>query len=82
MDLLIAADLVDISDISSPEAVQDTPGPSKTQKTKKKKKTKKTVKVQDVDGSSIRTDSVTPNEEGNDEDLEEFNNNQKMKSKF
>jgi hypothetical protein len=32
-DLLVAADPTDISDISSPEAVQDTPGPSETQKT-------------------------------------------------
>jgi hypothetical protein len=71
MDLLIVADSVDISDINSPEAAQDTPGPSKTKKTKKTKETKKTEEVQYVDSHSVRTTSVTPDEEGNDEDLEE-----------
>jgi hypothetical protein len=65
---------MDISDISSLEAAQDTPGPSKMQKTKKTKKTKepkKTEEVQDVDSCSVRTASVTLDEEGNDEGLEE-----------
>jgi hypothetical protein len=35
VDLLVAADIADISDINSPEAAQDTPGPSKTKKMKK-----------------------------------------------
>jgi hypothetical protein len=73
-DLLIAANPVDISDITSPKAAQDTPGPSKTQKTTKTKKTKetnKTKEVQDVDSRSVRIASITLDEEGNDEDLEE-----------
>jgi hypothetical protein len=37
MKLLISADLVDISDIDSPEASQDRPGPNKMKKTKKTK---------------------------------------------
>jgi hypothetical protein len=64
-----------ISDISSPEATQDTPRPSKTQKTKKTKKTKEMKKIeefQDVDSHSVRTSFITPDEEGNDEYLEEF----------
>jgi hypothetical protein len=69
-DLLIAANPVDISYISSPEATQDTPRPSKTKKTKKTKEIKKTEEVQDVDSHSVRTASITPDEEGNDEDLE------------
>jgi hypothetical protein len=61
---------VDISDINSPEAAQDTPGPSKTQKTKKTKERKKIEEVQDVDSLSVRITSVTPDEEGNDKDIE------------
>jgi hypothetical protein len=34
-DLLIPADPVEISDIDSPEAAQDTPGPRKTKKTER-----------------------------------------------
>jgi hypothetical protein len=67
-NLLVAADLANILDISSLEAAQDTLGPSKMQKTKEMKKTEE---VQDVDSRSVRTASVTPDEEGNDEDLEE-----------
>jgi hypothetical protein len=70
-DLLIVADPADISDISIPKAGQDTPGPSNTKKTKKTKEMKKSEEVQDVDSRSVWTASVTPNEEGNDEDLEE-----------
>ena len=50
-----------MSDINIPETTQDTPGPSKT---KKAKMTKKTEEVQDVDSLSVRTTSITPNEEG------------------
>jgi hypothetical protein len=70
-DLLVPADPVDILDIDSPEAAQDTPGPSKTKKTKKTKEMKKNEEVQDVDSLSVRTASITPDQEGNDEDLEE-----------
>jgi hypothetical protein len=41
---------------------------------KKKKKTKekkKTEEVQDVDSYSVKTSSITPDQEGNNEDLEE-----------
>lgn len=62
---------MDISDISSLEIVQDTLEPSKTQKTKKTKEMKKTEEVQDVESLSVRTASVTPDQEGNDGDLEE-----------
>ena len=68
VNLLISADPIDMSDIDSPEAAQDTPGPSKTEKTKK---TKKDEEIQDVDSRSIRTASITPNQGGNGEDLEE-----------
>ena len=69
VDLLVAADPADISDISSPEVAQDTPGSSKMQKTKKTKEMKKTEEVQDVDSFSIRKTSIALDEEGNDEDL-------------
>jgi hypothetical protein len=71
MELLIPADPVDISDIDSPEAEQDTPGPSKMKKTKKTKETKKPKEVQDVDSYSVKTASITPDQEGNNDDLEE-----------
>jgi hypothetical protein len=67
-DLLVSADPTELSDIDSPEAAQDTPGPSKTKKTKK---TKKDEEIQDVDSRSVRTASITPEQGGNDEDLEE-----------
>jgi hypothetical protein len=68
VDLLVSADPTEMSDIDSPEAAQDTPGPSKTKKTKK---TKKDEEVQDVDSLSVRTTSITPDQGGNGEDLEE-----------
>jgi hypothetical protein len=71
VDLLVPADPVDISNIDSPEDTQDTPGPSKMKKTMKTKVTKKTEEVQDVDNYSIKIASVTPNQEGNNDDLEE-----------
>jgi hypothetical protein len=70
-DLLVPIDPVDISDIDSPEVAQDTPGPSKMKKTKKTKETKNPEEVQDVDGYSVKTASITPDQEGNNEDLEE-----------
>jgi hypothetical protein len=68
VDLLIPADPAEVSDIDSPEAAQNTPGPSKTKKTKQ---TKKDEDIQDVDNRSVRTTSVTPEQGGNGEDLEE-----------
>jgi hypothetical protein len=65
VDLLVAVDPTDISDINNLKAAQDTPGPSKTRKTKKPKE------VQDVDSRSVRMDSITPDQGGNGEDLEE-----------
>jgi hypothetical protein len=56
-DLLISADPADMSDIDSPEAAQNTPGPSKAKKTKK---IKKDEEIQDVDSRSVRTASTTP----------------------
>jgi hypothetical protein len=67
-DLLIPADPTEVSDIDSPEATQNTPGPSKTKKTKQ---TKKDEDIQDVDNRSVRTTSITPEQGGNGEDLEE-----------
>jgi hypothetical protein len=64
-NLLVAANPADISDINNPEVAQDTPRPSKT------KKIKKPEEVQDVDIRSVRTASVTPDQGGNGEDLEE-----------
>jgi hypothetical protein len=71
VDLLVPADPVDISDIDSPEATQDTSRPSKMKKTKKTKETKKLEEVQDVDSYSIKTTFISPNQEGNNDDLEE-----------
>jgi hypothetical protein len=71
MDLLVPADPTDISDIDSPEAAQDTPGPRKIKKTMKTKEIKKPEEVEDVDSYFAKTTSFTPNQEGNNEDLEE-----------
>jgi hypothetical protein len=54
-----------MSDIDSLRTVQDTPTPCKT---KKEKTMKKTKEVQDVDNLYVRTDSITPDEEGDDEE--------------
>jgi hypothetical protein len=59
-DLLVPTNPVDISDIDSPDAMQDTPGPSKMNKTKKTNETKKVEEVQDVDSYSVKTASITP----------------------
>jgi hypothetical protein len=56
VDLLIPANPAELSDVDSPEATQDTPGPSKT---------KKPEEVHDVDSPSVRTTSITL-EEGDD----------------
>ena len=67
-NLLIPANLAEVSYINSPEATQNTPGPSKTKKTKQ---TKKDEEIQDVDRRSVRTAFITPEQGGNGEDLEE-----------
>jgi hypothetical protein len=67
-DLLVSANPAKMSDIDSPEAAQDTPGPSKT---KKIKKTKKVEEVQDIDNLSARTTSISQEQGGDGEDLEE-----------
>ena len=61
VDLLVSADPAKILDIDNPEAVQDTPGPSRTKKTKEMKKPEE---VQDIDSRSVRTNSITLDEEG------------------
>jgi hypothetical protein len=68
VDLLISADPAEMSDIDNPEAAHDKPRPSKTKKTKKSKNDEE---IQDVDNRSIRTASITPEQGGNGEDLEE-----------
>jgi hypothetical protein len=70
-DLLVSADPIEMSNIDSPKTTQDTPGLSKT---KKEKMTKKTEEVQDVDNLSIRTTSITLDEEGDYEKGTEMNN--------
>jgi hypothetical protein len=62
---------MDILEIDSLEAAQDTPRPSKMKKTKKTKETKKPEEVQDVDSYSVKTASITHDQEGNNKDLEE-----------
>jgi hypothetical protein len=64
-DLLVSADPVEMSDIDSLGTTQDTPRLSKT---KKEKTTKKTEEVQDVDNLSVSMASITPDEEGDDEE--------------
>jgi hypothetical protein len=61
VDLLIPADPVEISDIDSPETAQDTPGPSKT---------KKTEEVQDLDSTSVKTASISPEQGGDGEEID------------
>jgi hypothetical protein len=65
VDLLVSTDPIEMSDIDNPKIAQDTPGLSKI---KKEKITKKTKEVQDVDNLSVRMASITPYEEGDDEE--------------
>jgi hypothetical protein len=65
VNLLVPTDPIEMSNIDSPETAQDTLGPSKT---KKEKSTKKTEELEDVDSLSIRMDSITPDEVGDDEE--------------
>jgi hypothetical protein len=50
-----------LSDVDNLESVQDIPGPSKT---------KKLVEVQDIDNTSIRTASISPDEGDDGENIE------------
>jgi hypothetical protein len=59
-DLLVAADPIEMSDVDSPEAMPDTPGP---------RKTKKDVEVQDIHNTSMKTASLSPVKGGDDEEL-------------
>jgi hypothetical protein len=68
-NLLIPVDPTKVSNIDNPKAAQNTPGPNKTTKTKQ---TKKDEEIQYVDSRSVRTASITPEQGGNGEDLEEF----------
>jgi hypothetical protein len=54
-NLLIPTDPTEISDIDSPEAAHDTPGPSKIKKTKE---------VQDLDSASVKTASISAEQGG------------------
>jgi hypothetical protein len=65
VDLLVSTDPTEMSDIDSPRTAQDTPGPNKT---KKAKTMKKTEEFKDVDNLSVRTNSITLDEEGDDEE--------------
>jgi hypothetical protein len=62
VDILIPADPTEISDIDSLETTQDTPGPSRT---------KKTEEVQELDSTSMKTSSISPEQGGDGEELDE-----------
>jgi hypothetical protein len=62
VDLLIPANPTDFSDVDSPEATQDTPGPSKT---------KKPEEVQDIDNTSMKTASMSLEKGGVGEEIGE-----------
>jgi hypothetical protein len=72
-DLLVLVDPIEISDIDSLEAAQDTPGPNRIKKTKE---TKNPEEVQDIDNRSVRTTSITSDEEGDDEEGAEYEKQQ------
>jgi hypothetical protein len=59
-DLLVAADLAEMSDVDSPKAMPDTPGP---------RKPKKDVEVQDIHSTSTKTASLSPVKGGDEEEL-------------
>jgi hypothetical protein len=61
VDLLIPANPMELSNIDSPETVLDIPGPSKM---------KKPEEVHDVGSASVRTTSITTDEEGDGEEIE------------
>jgi hypothetical protein len=59
-DLLVAVDPTEMSDVDSPEAMPDTPGP---------RKTKKDVEVQDIHNTSMKTASLSLAKGGDEEEL-------------
>jgi hypothetical protein len=61
VDLLVPVDPTELSDIDSPEAAHDTPGPSKT---------KKNEEAQDVHSTSVKTASISPEQGGDDEEID------------
>jgi hypothetical protein len=61
-DLLVPIEPVDISDINSPETVQDTPRTIRA---------KKTEEVQELDSASVITASISPEKGGDGEELDE-----------
>jgi hypothetical protein len=60
-DFLIPTDPVEISDIDSPETMQDTPGPSRM---------KKTEEAQDLDRASMKTASISPEQGGDGREID------------
>jgi hypothetical protein len=60
-DFLNPSNPADLSDVDSPEAGLDTPGPSKM---------KKPVEVQDIDSTYVRIVSISPDEGGDGEEIE------------
>jgi hypothetical protein len=60
-DLLILADPAEISDIDSPKATQDAPGPNKT---------KKTDEVQDLSSALVTTASMSPEQGGDGKEID------------
>jgi hypothetical protein len=61
LNLLVPADPAELSDIDSPEAMHDTPGPSKT---------KKNEEAQDVDSTSVKTASISPEQGGDGREID------------
>jgi hypothetical protein len=62
VDLPVPADPAEISDVDSPENVQDIPGPSMRQKISE---------VKDLSSASVKTASIMLEQEGDGEELEE-----------
>jgi hypothetical protein len=60
VDLLVAVDPTEMSDLEIPEAMSNTPGPSNT---------KKDDEVQDVHSTSTNTTSISPMQGGDGEEL-------------
>jgi hypothetical protein len=61
VDLLIPVDPTEMSDLDSLEVVHDTLGPSKT---------KKTEEVHDLDNASVKTDSISTEQGGDDRETD------------
>jgi hypothetical protein len=61
VDLLIPANPTKLSNVDSPEAAQDIPGPSKM---------KNLAEAQDMDNTSVRIVSISPDEGDDGEEIE------------